>query len=237
MISIVIPAYNVAEHLKNVITALLDIKNVEIIIAEDGSLDGTKEIAEELAKKYENVILTGSSKRSGKGGAIKRGFEISKGDVVGFMDADESIGIKDLKNLLGALADADADANVNANVDAVIASRWLKASKITKKQPLRRRVASRVFNSLIRLIFNLPFKDTQCGAKVFKKEVIKDILSEIKANGFEFDVELLWKLKNRGYKIKEVPITWKHEERSSFRLSYAPQMLLSLLKIRVASGE
>ncbi len=233
MISIVIPAYNVAEHLKNVITALLDIKNVEIIIAEDGSLDGTKEIAEELAKKYENVILTGSSKRSGKGGAIKRGFEISKGDVVGFMDADESIGIKDLKNLLDALADADAD--VNANVDAVIASRWLKASKITKKQPLRRRVASRVFNILIRLIFNLPFKDTQCGAKVFKKEVIKDILSEIKANGFEFDVELLWKLKNRGYKIKEVPITWKHEERSSFKLSYAPQMLLSLLKIRVAS--
>ncbi len=229
MISIVIPAYNVAEHLKNVITALLDIKNVEIIIAEDGSLDGTKEIAEELAKKYENVILTGSSKRSGKGGAIKRGFEISKGDVVGFLDADESIGIKDLKNLLDALADADA------NVDAVIASRWLKTSKITKKQPLRRRVASRVFNILIRLIFNLPFKDTQCGVKVFKKEVIKAILSEIKANGFEFDVELLWKLKKRGYKIKEVPITWKHEERSSFKLSYAPQMLLSLLKIRVAS--
>ncbi len=227
MISIVIPAYNVAEHLENVITALLDIQDIEIIIVEDGSLDGTKEIAESLTKRYENVILISGSKRSGKGLAIKRGLEISKGDAVGFLDADESIGIKDLKNLLDALSEVD--------VGAVIASRWLKASKIIKKQPLRRRIASRVFNILIRVIFNLPFKDTQCGAKVFRKDLIKDILSEIKANGFEFDVELLWKLKKRGYKIKEIPITWKHEEKSSFKLSYAPQMLLSLLKIRIAS--
>ena len=229
MISIVIPAYNVAEHLKNVITALLDIRNIEIIIVEDGSLDGTKEIAESFTKHYGNVILISGSKRGGKGLAIKRGLKISKGDVVGFLDADESIGIKDLKNLLDALSEV--------NVDAVIASRWLKASRIIKKQPLRRRIVSRVFNILIRLIFNLPFKDTQCGAKVFKRAAINDILNEIKANGFEFDVELLWRLKKRGYKIKEIPITWKHEEKSSFKLSYAPQMLLSLLKIRIASWE
>lgn len=227
MISIVIPAYNVAAHLENVITALLDIHDIELIIVEDGSRDGTKEIAESLTKRYEAVILISGSKRSGKGLALKRGFEISKGDAVGFLDADESIGIKDLKNLLDALSEVD--------VDAVIASRRLKASKIIKKQPLRRRIASRVFNILIRVLFNLPFKDTQCGAKVFRKEVIKDILSEIKANGFEFDVELLWRLKKRGYKIKEIPITWKHEEKSSFKLSYAPQMLFSLLKIRLAS--
>lgn len=231
MISIVIPAYNVAEHLENVITALLDIPDIEIIIVEDGSLDGTKDIAESLTKRYENVILISGRERCGKGLAIKKGLEISKGDVVGFLDADESIGIIDLKNLLDALSEVDVD----VDVDAVIASRWLKTSKIIKKQPLRRRIASRVFNILIRLIFNLPFKDTQCGAKVFRKDVIKDILSEIKATGFEFDVELLWKLKKRGYKIKEIPITWKHEEKSSFKLSYAPQMLLSLLKIRIAS--
>ena len=71
MISIVIPAYNVAEHLKNVITALLDIKNVEIIIVEDGSLDGTKEIAEGFTKHYGNVILISGRKRCGKGLANK----------------------------------------------------------------------------------------------------------------------------------------------------------------------
>jgi glycosyltransferase involved in cell wall biosynthesis len=232
MISIIIPAYNVVEHIKNVITATLDMKiigegeNIEVIIAEDGSSDGTKEVVEEFAKRYENVILTSSSKRSGKGAAIKRGFEIAKGDIVGFIDADESIGIKDLENLFDALS----------NADVVIASRWLKSSKIIEKQPLRRRFASRVFNIFVRVIFNLPFKDTQCGAKVFKKEAIKDILNEINAKGFEFDVELLWRLKKRGYKIKEIPITWKHEEKSSFQLSYAPQMLLSLLKIRVGIG-
>jgi hypothetical protein len=124
--------------------------------------------------------------------------------------------------MLGALSDSDG----------VIASRRLKDSKILVKQPLIRRVPSRLFNILVRVIFGMDFKDTQCGAKFFNKKTIKDVLTDLKTKDFEFDVELLWKLKKKGYNIVEYPITWKHSEGSSFRLSKAPKMLISLFKVR-----
>ena len=120
-----------------------------------------------------------------------------------------------------------------SEVDVVIASRGLKKSKILVSPPLKRRIASKIFNIiLVRIIFGLDFKDTQCGAKVFKKEAIKNVLDELNTKGFEFDVELLWKLKKKGYKIIEFPITWKHCDGSSFRLSYALKMFFSLIKAR-----
>lgn len=120
-----------------------------------------------------------------------------------------------------------------SDADGVIASRRVKGSQILIKQSLKRRIASKSFNIIVRIIFGLHFKDTQCGAKVFRKEAIKDVLSELKTKGFEFDVELLWRLKKKGYKIIEFPITWKHSEGSTFSLSNAPKMFFSLLKVRI----
>lgn len=120
-----------------------------------------------------------------------------------------------------------------SDADGVIASRRVKGSQILIKQSLKRRIASKSFNIIVRIIFGLHFKDTQCGAKVFRKEAIKDVLSELKTKGFEFDVELLWRLKKKGYKIIEFPITWKHSEGSTFGLSNAPKMFFSLLKVRI----
>ena len=82
-------------------------------------------------------------------------------------------------------------------------------------------------------MFGLNFKDTQCGAKVFTKEAIKGVLPELKTKGFEFDVELLWKLKKKGYRVTEFPITWKHSEGSTFSLAQSPRMFFSLLKVRL----
>jgi hypothetical protein len=147
--------------------------------------------------------------------------------MVGFMDADQSVEPKEMEKLFDVLKDCDA----------VIGSRWLKDSIISVKQPLKRRIASRAFNILVRIIFGLPFSDTQCGAKVFKAEAIKNTLGELQTKDFEFDVELLWKIRRKGYKIKEIPITWRHSEGSTFKLSYAPSIFYSLLKVRFGQAK
>ena len=224
-ISLIIPAYNEEDRIEpclmNYFNHFRD-HEIGIIVVCDG-IDNTQGIVGKLSKNYPNIKLLNFNNKLGKGGAIIEGLKVAKGYKIGFVDADESVEPNDLKMMLDALLDADG----------VIASRRLKDSRILIKQPLKRRIASRFFNILTRLIFGLDFKDTQCGAKVFKKEAIKDVLSELKTKGFEFDVELLWRLKKKGYKVIEFPITWKHSEGSSFSLSNAPKMFFSLLKVRL----
>ena len=222
-ISIVIPAYNEENRIKTVLSKYSNhFQDYEIIVVCDG-IDNTLNIVKEASERYPEIKLLNFKKRLGKGGAIIEGFKAAKGDRIGFVDADESVEPVDVKRMFDALSD----------VDGVIASRRLKDSKILVKPPLKRRFASMIFNIVVRIIFRFPFCDTQCGAKVFKKEVIKDILDELKTKGFEFDVELLWMLKKKGYKVVEFPITWKHSEGSSFSLSNAPKMFFSLLKVRL----
>jgi hypothetical protein len=115
----------------------------------------------------------------------------------------------------------------------VIASRRLKESKILKQQPIVRRTASKIFNIAIRAIFDLPFRDTQCGAKVFRGQAIRDILGDLETDGFEIDVEILWRLKKKGYRVMEYPIRWRHSDDSKFKLSNSMDMMLSLLRVRL----
>lgn len=158
----------------------------------------------------------------GKGGAIIEGFKVANGDLIGFVDADESVAPADIRRMIDVLQ----------NADGVIASRRLKESRILVKQPLKRRIASKVFNILVRGLFGLTFKDTQCGAKFFKRDAIHDIINDLETSGFEIDVEILWSLRNKGYNVLEYPITWKHSEGSQLKLSNSWDMLTSLLKIR-----
>lgn len=222
-VSIVIPAYNEESRIKTVLSKYSNhFQNQEIIVVCEG-IDNTPNLVKEASERYPEIKLLNFKERLGKGGAIIEGFKAAKGDKIGFVDADGSVEPDDVKGMFDCLSDAEG----------VIASRRLKDSKILVKQPVKRWFASRVFNILVRLIFGLKFKDTQCGAKVFRKEAIKDVFSELKTKGFEFDVELLWRLKQKGYNVIEFPITWKHSEGSSFSLSSAPNMFFSLLKVRL----
>lgn len=220
--SLVIPAYNEEHRIRNVISKYCGFfPNLELIVVCDGS-DNTAKIVKESWARCPQIKLLEFNKRLGKGKSIVEGMKNACGDKIGFVDADESVEPEDIKKMFEALFAADG----------VIASRRLKDSKILVKQPLIRRLASRIFNILVRIIFGLDFKDTQCGAKVFKKNAVVNIINDLKTTGFEFDVELLWKLKKEGYNILEYPITWKHSEGSRFRLLNAPKMVLSLLKVR-----
>lgn len=224
-ISIVIPVYNEEKRVGNVLENYCNSSsNYEIVVVCNGCTDNSLNIVKELKKKYLQITILNFKKRLGKGGAIFEGFNLAKGEIVGFIDADNSIEPEEIKKLLTYL---------KGDFDVAIGSRWLEKSKILVKQTLERRIASRIFNFLVRKIFNLEFKDTQCGAKFFRRDVIESVLNEIKSKGYEFDVELLWRLKSKNYRIIEVPINWKHTKDSRFSLWYAPAMLISLLKIRL----
>ncbi len=223
-ISIVIPAYNEEKRIESVVSNYIDyFDNQEIIIVCNGCIDNTVNIVEKYKSNYPQIKLLDFKQKIGKGRAIIEGFKIAQGNSIAFVDADESVKPKDMNRMFNALSD----------VDGVIASRKLKKSIIIMRQPLIRRIASKAFNLFIRVIFNLNFKDTQCGAKIFKKDAVNNVLSELNTNGFEFDVELLWRLKKKGYKIIEYPITWTHSGESTFSLLNAPKMFLSLIKVRI----
>ena len=220
--SIIIPAYNEADRIKSVLMRYAaEIPGQEIIVVFDGQ-DNTPYIVEEVAKGCPDIRLLTFRRRLGKGGAIIEGFKAARGGRIGFVDADDSVSPKDLKAMFETLRE----------VDGVIASRRLVTSKIMVKQPFKRRLAGRGFNMLVRTLFGLPFKDTQCGAKVFTRSAISDIIDELETRGFEIDVEILWRLKNKGHRVVEYPITWSHSEGSKFKLSNSYAMFSSLIKIR-----
>lgn len=101
------------------------------------------------------------------------------------------------------------------NNEGVIASRHLKKSLVKPKQDFKRRLLSRVFNIIVKNLFLLNYKDTQCGAKIFSREAIEKILPKIKTKGFVIDIDILYHLKKQDFKIKEIPIKWSSKKDSS----------------------
>ncbi|MGB8216456.1 MAG: dolichyl-phosphate beta-glucosyltransferase [Candidatus Methanoperedens sp.] len=224
-LSLVIPAYNEEKRISRVIdsySAFLDKKyDYELLIVCDGN-DNTAGIVRGMIEYNPHIRLLEFPTRQGKGCAIIQGFKESHGELVGFVDSDESVSPLDFAKLINSLNGADC----------AIASRRVKGARISAHQPWGRRISSKVFNILINSIFNLGIKDTQCGAKVFKKSILEPLLPLMKTRGFEFDVELLWRIKNADFRIKEVPVEWKHELGSTFSLKYSGIMFLNLLKLR-----
>jgi glycosyltransferase involved in cell wall biosynthesis len=171
------------------------------------------------------VCLT-FSRRLGKGGAVREGFARASGPLAGFMDADGSTSLPQMEELMAAIGEADG----------AIGSRWLPGSVLTVRQGIARRLESRVFNLLVRLLFALPYTDTQCGAKVFKKSAVDAVLGDMVSTGFEFDVELLWRLSRKGFQVREYPITWQNQEASRVKGSDIFGMLAALLSLRLGGA-
>lgn len=223
MISIIIPAYNEEDRIEKTLAeytrGLAAAGDYEIIVVCDGCKDRTAEIAVRYAK-----VLT-FPQRLGKGGGVMEGFKVARGDIVGYTDADNSLKVDQFLKLIEEMKSTGAG--------CVIADRKSKEAIIVESQYLIRRLASESFNTLFpRLLFGLKVKDSQCGGKIFKREYVEKVAPMMACMGFEFDVELLWRMKNAGCAIREVPVVWKDDKGSKFSFKYIPAMGINLAKVR-----
>ena len=233
-LSIILPAYNeelrISKTLKE-LTNFLDQTEIifEIIIVTDGCTDKTPEKVKSFSKIDGRVISLNFQYRLGKGGAIIEGLKRSKGDQVIYMDSDGSIPPYEINEMNILLSKYD--------YDVLLGSRWVQGSHILRRQTLIRLLASRIFNLMIRILFDLPYKDTQCGFKAFKSGVIPSIIKDIESKGYVFDIELIIICEKKGFKIKETPISWQDVPKSSaFKgvnlFLRSLEMFFSLLKLK-----
>jgi len=211
LISIILPAYNEAERLSKSVEEVIKVassftQKYEIIIAEDGSTDGTDLIASKLAKENKRIIHLHSNKRLGRGKSIENSLKMTKGTIVAYIDVDLEAKPEFLKNLI--------DAIIKEGYDISIGSRFIKGSIV--KRSFLRTLLSRIYNFLVKMILKSKIKDHQCGLKAFKKDVLLKITKKfVLSKHWFWDTEVLIFSQLMGYKIKEVPIIWIEENKKT----------------------
>jgi glycosyltransferase involved in cell wall biosynthesis len=193
----------------------------EVLIVNDGSTDKTKELVQEKIKDWPHFKLIDNKANKGKGGVVKQGMLEASGKWRLFMDVDESVTINEIERLWPYTHD----------YEIVIGSRYTEGGKVTKKQPLIRRVISRGGNLLIQILIAWGIKDTQCGFKMFSEHAAKEIFPLQTMERWSFDMELVAIAKKHGYKIKEVPVIW--EEQTGSRLRAVKTAIRSLRDVFV----
>ncbi len=224
-VSVVIPTYNEASTIGRLIESLIEMGVGEIIVVDDGSTDGTREIVEKLAKRHAGKVkLLKRPRKMGLGSAYKDGFRLCKGSVVVEMDADLSHRPEDLPRIVDAIGRADV----------VIGSRYVRGGR-TVGWPLRRRVVSRGANLMARLLLGLDVRDATSGFRAYRREVFGLIARKSILNDFNFQVEAIYIAKKHGYRVMEVPITFVERAagRSKMGLREMASFLIGLLKIRL----
>jgi len=228
MIAVVIPTYCEAENVEKLISELESLNlDLWLIVVDDSSPDGTASVIKELMKKYGNVTLVERSKKMGIGTAILRGFRVSssrrKVDYVAVMDADLSHDPKELPKLIEGLK----------NSDVVIGSRYVEGGVI-EGWSLSRRAISGVANFLARKILGLKVKDATSGYRIYRLKTVIQVIDNVENFGFPFQVEVLYRLVKRGFKVKEVPIKFvdRKRGRSKLNLSEVLSFIYTLLKLK-----
>ncbi len=228
-LSLVIPAYNeegrIAKTVRDYAQSLEGLRH-EILVELDGCRDGTADRVRTIQKDFPAVRLIEYPDRLGKGRGVLEAMRHATGDWIAYVDADGSVSPAEfLLVAKAALADG---------ADAVIASRYWNRPHMIEEIGLLRWTASRSFNVLVRHMYGLPFRDTQCGAKMFRRVAVASVLEEMKLAGYAFDVELLWRLQRRGLRVVELPILWSYKNGSKVQIArVASRMFLDVLRLRV----
>jgi dolichol-phosphate mannosyltransferase len=220
--TLIIPAYNEAQRIPRLLDELETFEGRVMVIC-DGT-DKTAALVRAFALDHpeRDITCLEFKNRLGKGGGVMQGMRRAETPSIGFMDADASTSAGEMQRLFDALADTDG----------AIASRWIAGAEVPVRQTPSRLLQSRVFNGFVRLLFGLPFRDTQCGAKAFRRNALDHVLPLMRSCGFEFDVELLWRLRSAGCRIVEVPTVWENRGDSRVGLRDAVSMFVRLLRVR-----
>lgn len=199
-LTVIIPAYNEEKRIGAMLDDYLQYfqGRARFLVVVNGTTDHTLDVVQGYAKRFPGMVDCHEIREGvGKGGALVEGFRRVTSEWVGYADADGATPAEDFNLLLEELADADG----------AIASRFLPQSRI--QRTLMRRVIGWTFRLLERLIIGLPYQDTQCGYKVFRRTMIERILPALTIRNMAFDVQLLALLHRERARIREVPVRWR----------------------------
>lgn len=214
-VDIIIPAYNEEGR----IGATLDwyrtyfsewvqthAAEMTLTVVVNGTTDRTADVVQQHASQDSTIAIRSIviPEKIGKGGAVYAGWKNATAEIVGFVDADASTSASEYAKLLEYLLNNEA-----TQVRGVIASRFIGGAHVLHRTSPLRTLMSHTFITIIQWLFWLPYKDTQCGAKIFHREVITEVLPALRENGMQFDVELLWRLHRAGHRIVELPTIWE----------------------------
>ena len=229
-LTVVIPAYNEARRIGQPLKLILEYLSrqsfeSEVLVVIDGSTDGTEGVVRRIANDFNRVFVLDNGANRGKGFSVRRGVLESNGEYILFSDADLSTPIEEIEPLLRALSDG---------ADIAIASRALPLSHIAIAQPWLRERMGRTFNRLVQRFAVSGVHDTQCGFKCFRRDVARRVFPRQRIERFGFDVEVLFIARQLGYRIVEVPVTWRnHPESKVHPIRDSISMLLDLFRIRL----
>ena len=210
-LSVVVPAYREGPHIyKNLLKLLGELDQLqmdyEVIVVSDGNTDNTVAEAERVESKHLKVLSYAVN--MGKGYALGHGVKHSRGELVTFIDADMELDPTDIKPFIGLIK--------AGNFDIVIGSKRHRESQV--HYPTFRRFQSFAYQLLIRVLFNLNVRDTQTGHKLFKRQVLMDVVPLLAVKQFAFDLELLVVARHLGYrKILEAPIKLDYQFQTTIR--------------------
>jgi len=229
-VSIVIPCFNEERRLPATIEAIHGFfhrrgTQFELIIVDDGSVDDTSKLVNDVTQTLTGITLIRHEKNTGKGFAVKAGVLRSLGSAVLICDADLSTPIDEIDRLLPLL---------DEGCDIVIGSRRMRDSNIVMKQPWYRQVMGKIYNMLVNSVLALGFRDTQCGFKLFKGDVARSLFAKSRINGFSFDAEILFMAKRQGLKVREMPVSWSDSRGSKISVLTDPlKMMGEVFKVRI----
>lgn len=227
-LSIIIPSYNEEARLPATLERIAayiaaSSQETEVLVVDDGSKDCTAAVAQEFRKQIPLLRVLSNGVNCGKGFSVRHGMLEAHGHIVLFTDADLSAPIEEADKLLAALADHDV----------AIGSRALDRSLISVRESRFREFAGIVFNTIVRVILRLPFVDTQCGFKAFRRERCRILFEQQRIERFGFDPELLYLARHHGLRSVEIPVRWGHSPATKVNmLRDSIQMFLDVFMIR-----
>ena len=224
------PAYNEEQRLRPTLDAYAPYfaerfgNDYELIVVVNGSKDRTEDVARDHAKQWPQIKIIVEPRKIGKGGAIMLGFKEAAGELIGFVDADGATQPPAFDELVKKIGDAGC----------IIASRWIPGAIVSPKQPLKRRIASRIFNWLVKTLFGVKIHDTQCGAKLCQGSAVKKVLPLLGLTRWAFDVDWLFQLHRCGYSIIETPTVWQDVGGSQLQVGKAStEMFIAIVRLRL----
>jgi glycosyltransferase involved in cell wall biosynthesis len=214
-LSIVIPAYNEEQRLRPTLARVHAFLTGfgpsagltwEILVIDDGSTDGTADLVDQVATEIPHLRCIRSRPNRGKGAAVRVGMLEARGAIRIMCDADCSMPPEELPKLLAPV--------VRGEVAIAIGSRYADGAAVAEKQPLYRRLWSRLANRVIQRTLVPGIRDTQCGFKAFTAAAAEDLFARARIDGWAFDLEILALARRRDHAIAEVAVTWLDDKRS-----------------------